>query len=267
MNSLSERTDSGLKIGRLVTLVVGKEDELVDGSGPESSDGLEARVYRTRIENLLPESLVVSWPTDQGIRLLASVGQGVTVQIASPQGVVCLHSRITSLSTKPIPVLHVCRQGNWSLSQLRANVRLEVTIALSAAEVLPISMEDLASGNGLNGASDLGALRKWPSNSKLEGEPFRAMICDLSAGGVLLIVSSVHLVTGSIMRVRFSLGKDQPELSTLATVVRVIDGEPGNKEYPFKAGCRFLDLSTKDEDIITKFIFAKQAELRRSGML
>lgn len=269
MNGHSVSLDNILKIGQLVKLVIKENDQRIERVGADGSEGGEVLVYGTRIEDLPSDSLVVSWPTDQGVHVPAYVGQSVLLEIKCHHGVLCLDSRISAARMSPLPVLHIERGGDWSRSQLRNNVRLDVTITPGMTELLPFNAEDFpvnGGSNGNHGKIDVLALKKMEASSEVRSQPFRALIRDLSAGGVLMI-TSVRLEKGSIIRTRFPLGKGQPEISVLAQVVRSSDGELGNKEYPHRAGCKFLDLNSRDEDNIIRFIFARQAELRRSGML
>ncbi len=270
MNGLGVRVDNIVKVGQLVKLLVKDGDELAERNTAESFDNNEAPTYGTRIEDLLADSLVVSWPTDQGVPVRASAGQNVSLEIKCQHGILYLESRITDLRTSPVPVLQISKGGDWSRSQLRKNVRLAVTVMPRETILLPVKAEDLGykedDGSGDDAGIDLQALRKIEARLQAEDGQFRSVIRDLSAGGMLL-ASAICLEKGSLIRIVFPLGKGQPDISVVALVVRSVEAESESREYPYKAGCKFIGMTGRDEDNTIKFIFARQAELRRSGML
>lgn len=265
------RLESVLKIGQLVKLVIFAPSE-PDAQTPvaegvalqateQAEDGKRA-TYNTRIEDLLPDDLVISWPTDQGVHIGATVDQEVSLEVRTPQGVIRLGSHVAATELRPVPLLRIARVGEWSMSQLRHNVRLETTIMPRETTLfLP-----RAEGGEETTNSDTRAFIEAINKGELDGQRIKGMILDLSAGGILL-ASATPVPLGSIVEVRFPLAEGQPDISAMALAVRVVEDDPVNKVYPHRAGCRFLDLSGRDQDNTIKFIFAKQREMRRSGFL
>jgi len=251
--------DRFLKVGQAVRLSLHVSDEIVKRGSSESE---EMVAYNTQIQDLSREELIVAWPTDRTVHVPLSSGQPVALEIRCHLGVLCLDSQVVATRYGPVPVLHIARGGDWSRSQLRSSVRLDVA-------VIP-HQTTLVSTNGHSGQDvhatgpeiDLDAIKK----SQIHGESIRVVIRNLSAAG-LLLASETRLEPGSIVRISFPLGKNQPDIDAFAMIVRVLEDMSRSKTYPFKAGCRFLGLGTKDQDSITRFILVRQAELRRSGLL
>lgn len=250
--------DNLLRVGQLVKLVLFAGDE-PDDVELRADDG--GNVYSSQIQDVLPDDLVVSWPTDRGVQVPVSVGQKVALQMLTCRGIFLLHSEVVAKKIRPIPMLHIARSGDWSRSQLRRNVRLELTI-IPRETRLVWRRQNRHKGDSANG--------KMPSLDDLKknrafGDPINALIRDLSAGGTL-IASATPLERGDILRLRFPLGNGSPNLTVLAEVIWT-EHDLFARKHRYKAGCKFLDLELKEQDRIARFIFAKQLELRRRGLL
>jgi c-di-GMP-binding flagellar brake protein YcgR len=247
--------DSLVKIGQLVELRL-RASEMLLNAGLHVEE--ESPGYSSHIEDVLPEIIVVSWPTDKGILVPATVGQGIRMIVRGERGRLQLSSQIAGKSHEPHPLLQIARAGKWSAAQLRRHVRLPITI--HPRETLLVSQEgSIGTGMASNGPrADLSETE--------EGQPIKATIQDLSAGGVRLL-SQTPLARQDIIKISFTLGEGQREIATRARVVWVREGDAAQRRQPTVAGCEFLDLGSKEQDSITRFIFAKQAELRRSGRL
>lgn len=257
-----QRIDSSLRIGQLVRLLLPVTEKLQE-IGAAAED--KFRVYSSRVEDLLPEDLVVVWPTERAVLVPIVVGQEVTLQMGGDRGVLRLDSTILAKRHHPYPLLHISRAGDWSRSQMRHNVRLEVTIV--PYEVLKlIILPEPSNGEPEDQSTTLIGLNlNGLAEANLQTERISAIIRDISAGGMLL-ASATPLQSGDLVKITFPLRQDQPTIAAVAKVVWTgSDNGPGKHRH--KAGCQFLDLGVKEQDSITKFIFAKQVELRRSGML
>ncbi|MDA8189238.1 MAG: flagellar brake protein [Dehalococcoidales bacterium] len=252
MNEVPTDVKKCLRIGQLVKL-------FLRASAAISAND-EVLVYSSRIEDLLPEYLVVAWPSDRGVQVPVAVGQSVSVQIVAGQGILRLDSRINAKFYEPLPLLHIASAGDWSKSQMRLNVRLELMIV--PHETLLISRKT----EGVEQESAGRAPGSTNSQQKLQlsGQPINVIIRDLSAGGVRFACAT-QLDSGDLVKVRFPLGKGQPDITALAKVVWTAEDGTA-KRHRYVAGCQFLDLGTREQDNIAKFIFAKQVELRRSGL-
>lgn len=253
MSTTDINVDRFLKIGQTVTLMASTRDQAAEESGVHG--------YTTRVEDLTPTDLIVGWPTDQAVHVAASVGQPVSLEIKCHLGVLLLDSKISAIRRSPLPFLHVSRDGDWSRSQLRTSVRLDVAIIPQETRLFS-SNGHTPNGNGSPaGHVDLEKLKK----GQVESQPIRVAIRNLSAAG-LLLVSETGLEPGSVLRICFALGTNEVEIEALAVVVRAV-GDSGTKAYPFTAGCKFINLPMRDQDKISRFILTRQAQLRRSGLL
>jgi c-di-GMP-binding flagellar brake protein YcgR len=251
MTELSINTTRILRVGQLIKLRFESSSPLA-----ESDVKKEELTYSSRIEDVLLDQIVVSWPTSRGVRAPVENEQKVSLHVNCEQGMFRLESWVVDRRTFPVPVLHVFRYGDWSRSQLRDYVRLAVTVVPQEVFLLPRP----------------GVVSEVPADGEGEAEPqperIDAIIRDLSAGGMRL-ASAKKFQIGDVIRIRFPLGPGQPDISAEAMVVWVAEEDAKQKgiRHRFKAGCRFLNLGMRDQDCITRFIFNKQASLRRCGLL
>ncbi|SDY83825.1 c-di-GMP-binding flagellar brake protein YcgR, contains PilZNR and PilZ domains [Proteiniborus ethanoligenes] len=85
---------------------------------------------------------------------------------------------------------------------------------------------------------------------------------DISGGGVRLFSNYKHELHDKLF---LTIYIDNKELDFLGEVVRVIDSS-GN-EYKYEIGVKFADVISTEREIIIKYIFEQQRELRKKGLI
>ncbi len=290
----SSEIDSLLRIGQLVKMGLKNAFGSVSAmSGAAIKEGDQVHTYSTRIDNILMDQVVVAWPTDKGMQVPIRSGQVAQLITTCDRGVYQLNSHILQAINHPLPMLHIARRGDWVKIQRRTCVRLNVSVAprelqvirsrgrfpsdlrpyfgaIHRAVVLAESRraEEKKGGSGAVATAIAPCVTEtWDEEQAdmLEVESAAGMIRNLSAAGILL--SSVeHVELGAIIRVVFPLVAGQQDIDVLARIVWT-DEEDGERKMQYRSGCEFLNLGMRYQDCITRFIFAKQAELRRTGWL
>lgn len=102
-----------------------------------------------------------------------------------------------------------------------------------------------------------------------EGEfaPFRAVTDDLSAGGAAIhLPKNVNLNGASFIHIWLALPLNSGEISYLkmhSKVVRIMDLKNGLKIL----SVQFVSLTKSDTQIIMRFIFEKQVEMKKRGLI
>jgi c-di-GMP-binding flagellar brake protein YcgR len=194
---------------------------------------------RTRLEQLDPLSgrLVVSWPADH-LRLFAlRPGQAIVVEFSQPTD--ALYTRETlleSASTEEPPRLVLRPTGDWQRVQRRETVRHLIDMRPTRAT------RALATG---------------------EHEPFRALIGDLSAGGIRLATSS-DLEVGDLLELTFGTPSGGAELRLRVTVARVAPSADLARGV-WDVGCQFVEPSTIEREQIVRFILVQQGAVARAS--
>lgn len=232
-------------------------------AGISISDLLEREqtpIYKSRILKLLPDEIIVVWPTVSEIAVPIFIGQDIILEVKCQLGTLRLDSLIVAAQSEPVRGLHVGRDGPWSRRQLRLDIRMEVATVEAEAFLLPPEERR-------DGKSKANGKRRFDAAEakSLPNRWLEAKIRDLSAGGMLL-ASATPLQPGTLISVSFPLPDGRPDITAMARVVWSGFDELA-RTYRHRAGCKFLDLRTGDQDRIVRFIFEKQTQLRRWGLL
>ena len=92
--------------------------------------------------------------------------------------------------------------------------------------------------------------------------PVRATIINLSGGGIELVAPD-PLRSGQMLSVRFML-----EGAPLSLLAQVIDVEPPTRgRFNSRAHCQFLQVDRRTREKIVRYVFRRQVDLLRRGML
>lgn len=204
----------------------------------ESLDNGKELHHDSIVEDLEPDVLVAAMPIEKGV--LVPLPEGTTVKVCFPrQGAlyVC-DTSVVSRVMEPLPCLWLAPPTDVRRVQRRQSFRLP--LLLVPTEIL-VKVED----------------NVW------EAVP-DALILDISAGG-LRLTSRQPMAVGTEMRVRFQLPLDNREIAATGVVVRSCDlGQRELRRY--QMGVHFLHIRRGDQDAICRFIFRRQAEMRRQGV-
>ncbi len=203
-------------------------------------NGKELR-HDSIVEDLGPDVLVAAMPIEKGV--LVPLPEGTSVKVCFPrQGAlyVC-NTSVVSRVMEPLPSLWLAPPRDVHRLQRRQSFRLP--LLLVPTEVL-VKVED-------------GVWEAVPDT----------LILDISADGMRL-TSRQPMDVGTEMKVRFELElpPDNREIAATGVVVRSCDlGQRELRRY--QMGVRFLHIRRGDQDAICRFIFRKQAEMRRQGAI
>lgn len=85
---------------------------------------------------------------------------------------------------------------------------------------------------------------------------------DISGGGVKFFSNFKHQKNDQLL---LTLNIDNKELNILGEVVRV--SESSGNDYNYEIGVKFINIDNLERDIIIKYIFEQQRELRKKGLI
>ena len=132
--------------------------------------------------------------------------------------------------SEQIPLWEISMPSSFAKSQLRENVRLEISLG--------VTLEPVPGGE--------------------EKNLIRTLTRDLSAGGIQVVLSK-PLPVGTTVKVFVTVGPDFV-LETQGTIIRLMPPMPPLDKY--FAGIQFAEMESATKQKIIRFIFSKQAELR-----
>ncbi|MGI8423177.1 MAG: flagellar brake protein [Chloroflexota bacterium] len=227
----------GIKVGLNCTIEL-DTDEAAEGDG-----------FKSRIEDMRDDLVVVGWPTRRGQNVPVNVGDMsyLTVPTFDSRGQVAptmyldcevvarSPGGIETLATLTIRVLAVGRQ------QQRAHFRLNIRLQPLDCVVWYRSF----------------------GSSEAEGywRPFGATVTDLSAGGFGL-ESDLEVTEGSRVRVRFPYPTGSGEFLIEARVAKCIPNTAGGR-IKYKLGTQFDQIDRAQRERLQRCIHRFQIEQRR----
>jgi c-di-GMP-binding flagellar brake protein YcgR len=209
------------KIGGAISLEI-----VEDGGGP--------RTFPSRVEDILPDRLVVGMPMRAGMFVILPAGVRVMAAVAREDATYVLPTRLHGYRNEPFRLLELGAAGPVERRQQRHHVRLDITLTPRRATVL------------------------GPDQTET---PLRCTIVNLSAGGLRLRTPQ-PLEVDQRLRLTIDLLPSAGLFATTARVLRVTTYQAERSTF-YEAGCRFLDLSVRDRDAITRFVLQTQAEYIR----
>lgn len=190
--------------------------------------------FTSRIEEVLPQSLIVAAPIKSGYVIHMTPGEHITLRLHL-NGV--LYSALCRVQSRKnnhgVAVLIISRPEEVTRVQLRSWVRIEL--------LLPIGY-------------------------RMAGYPvdyYSGITSDLSGGG-LMLVTSHPIDLDTLLDVRLEISNDFL-LECQGRVTRCLPDEFNKKRY--KIGIRFEELDDQTIERIIAFIFQKQRESLRKGNL
>lgn len=190
----------------------------------------------SRIEGISGKHLCIAMPIRHGALLPLKLGQTATIIISDRSSMLSAATRVLGRQREPIPVVFLELPEEFdNMAQRREFVRLEIS--------LPIQFSIL---------TDIGAERAVDTGTTL----------DLSAGGVCF-ASRLKLETGLQLNLDLNLGDTM--VSFKAEVVRCSRVEAGGNYYA--VAVKYLEITDNLRDHIVGFVFTKQREWIKKGLL
>ncbi len=199
----------------------------------EGASGLQ--VYRTRVEDVFDDALVVGAPLQKGVLVPIRVGTRLHVEVKISTTVLEGRFRSEALvekrfSPNNVPLLQLRLLEEWSKTQERAFVRVPVFL-----DAVFVPIPEQADGSNQDSPAHTG------------------VILNLSGGGFLLRTSYPFNLDDQV-KVSFNIGSQQ--IVTEVELARLVPTEEG-----YDYGFRFIDISEQLRTIIIRFVYRRQIEL------
>lgn len=200
----------------------------------EYQDEDEVEYLSSRVEEIDGDYLHLAVPIRRGQLVPMHIGQKIKVCFTREDNSYAFTTNIIARRREPIPVLIVNKPEKIVKIQRRAYVRIPASI---------------------------------PINYRLvpQGQSFESgMTVDISGGGTLFLSKS-KLEPGQILEVEICL-PNRPKVVCQAEVKRFIPPETGGANT-YKIAVEFKDITENQRDQIFNFIFEKQREWIKKGLL
>ena len=194
-------------------------------------------LYHSRIEEVGDSHLMLAAPIKQGALVALSEGANIEVQIASRDLNCSFSSKVLRRVRHPIPMLLVELPAKAIRLQRRAWVRVPTVMNLS---YLLLTEDDS------------------------EPAPVEAKTIDISGGG-MLFATREDIKPESFLVLKFSLFPGE-EMEMLGRVVRV-SKQIEERMRPIRVAVEFQGVDNRERGQITRYVFERQRELIRRGVL
>lgn len=200
----------------------------------EYSEGDEIEYLASRVEEIEGDYLHLAVPIRRGQLVPMHIGQKIKVYFAKEDNSYAFTTTVVARKREPVPVFIVNKPEKIVKIQRRAYVRIPASI---------------------------------PINYRLvpQGQSFESgMTVDIGGGGALFLSKS-KLEPGQMLEVEICL-PERPKVVCQAEVKRVIPPEIGGVNS-YKVAVEFRDITENQRDQIFNFIFEKQREWIKKGLL
>jgi c-di-GMP-binding flagellar brake protein YcgR len=189
--------------------------------------------YRSRIENIVEEKLLVTWPTSAGIRMPVHADQMLNFSLVRGVNAYAFTGLVDSTTTEPLPQITVIINSEMHLIQRRQNFRIK--------SLIPIEFAGEVRGD----------------SSKGSVVPFflKTNTYNISAGGVA-IRSPKGVPEGTLLDAKLGLPDQEP---VIKAPCRVVYNEPAlDNPRLYQSGLQFLAITEKERARIVRYVYRTQ---------
>lgn len=194
---------------------------------------LRGNHYRSRIEEITKDHLVLAMPFDKGLPIFESPGASIYGKVITDSSPYLFVSQFIDKKMAPLPVWIVSTPGELTKIQQREFVRIDVKIR---ASIMFTDQEE-----------DIPAAKLF--------------INDISGGGVRLVSSQTYPIGKNIL-VTFEL----PGHEVIETIGQIVRSEqPQSDRTVYWLGVKYIGIREPQRNKIIKYVFQKQLERHRRG--
>jgi c-di-GMP-binding flagellar brake protein YcgR len=186
------------------------------------------------IQDIDAKAFYIAVPVRRTVPLKLREGDNLNIQIPGQTGIVLFTTKVVGLRRDAIPLIALALPDKVERIERRSFVRLPLLLESSLAEVLEDGKEPV-----------------WT----------RGQMLDISGGGLRIAVRR-NLKKGARVMVSFSLpiGSGKEAIIAEGEIMRILEAtQSGNTQV----GVEFINLPTKHQDCIIRFIFEKLKEAGR----
>lgn len=217
-------TPEDLKVNKRVEIII--ENSYYAGS------------YPSRVEEILPDIIVLAAPLKRGVVVPLRVGDTIKVNYYGKTAGYSFTTKVIATSYKRIPLIAVEKPQEFTKIQRRSYIRVPARIPVRFT-----LLDDQKKPTELNCCCET---------------------IDISGGGVALL-SSTALPCGSCMEMELNV----PRKGTIRVIGKVARSEEKKTEYGKMTllGISFVEIEESDRDKIIQYVFEIQRDMRRKGLI
>lgn len=190
--------------------------------------------FPSRVEEVGPDRLVIAAPLDKGVPLSVADGRHLVIKAVVGKVPFRFSSSLLAQRSGAVPLWEIALPRGAEKLQQRNYVRLDVMV--------PVTV--------------------YIAGERERERPLRAVTKDLSGGGTLVVLRE-RLAAGMKCFLTLEIPDSEP-IRTAGEIVRI--DQPQADSNVFWTAIKFIGLPENERDVIIRFIFKKQLELKRKGL-
>lgn len=211
-----------------------KINQIIDIEVEEGNE--HAGNYRTRIEDINEDSIVIAMPIVQGNLVPLRPDTPVIIWYWDSIATFAFYCQVKARFFEPLPMVFLSRPFSIKKIQRREHVRVPTSLKIEYSFV---------------------------NKSNLDGVYHSTFLRDLSGGGAQFITNK-SLSKGTELKVKIYLPSEVIECQAK---VRWSKEEIIDNQSRFFVGVQFINISERDREEIIKYVFFRQRELIKKGVL
>lgn len=198
-----------------------------------TTHNLRSKHYRSRIEEIHSDHLVLAMPFDKGVPIFTSAGATIYGRVMADSVPYLFVSQYIGKKISPLPVWLVSCPVKVIKLQQREHVRIDIKIPASVTLL----------------------------DQEAEQAPMKMLINDISGGGVRLVSQQPYPIG-----VNFLISFELPGPEVIETIGQVVRCEQPHPDQPiYWLGLKFVGLQERHRNKIIKYVFQIQLERHRRG--
>ncbi|OCL27105.1 hypothetical protein U472_06390 [Orenia metallireducens] len=216
--------------------------------------------YSSQVVDVKNSSIfTINTPFSEGEVINVPIGTKIDVMLRENTGLYQIPVKVIKREVEVTPLLIVELVGEVSKIQEREFFRLDIYQETEFRVVA--DNDDLINLNNFDEEAGLYNDLIRADNS----HTYNAIIQDISASGLKMVTKDDSLVEGQILEIDFNF-TNLPFDKILAKVVRVIV-ESKQDEKRYSIGVEFVHQNIVQRDKVIQWLFTKQRELRKKGLI
>ncbi len=229
----------------------------------EVLDGpLGGRSFVTRVEDITKDSIVLGAPFDRERKIYVYLRSGTKIRVSFPKkdAIYQFNAKILDSRTGRLPLVIISKPKELLRFQRREFVRLDDIIRVSYK--IAVS-EDMQVKYKLVDRAEL----KDIALGTEEGEFLNGFTKNISGNGMLLVVKKDMAKIGNLLEISFQLPGREKVFNVVGEIVRIADEVKVDYPDEIGVGVRFVKIDEKDRTEIIRYIFDKQREMIKKGLV
>jgi c-di-GMP-binding flagellar brake protein YcgR len=193
----------------------------------------KSATYYSRINDIVDGKLVIAWPTNAGIRLMARRDQILNFSFMSNGGPSAFTGLIDETFLDPMPQIVIILSSAVTRVQRRQNFRIKCLIPLEIT----------------------GSINENPQDAAPSPLYIQTTVYDLSAGG-LAVRYAKRIPEGSQVEIKLAMPDDKPAIKAPCRVIYSEALAENTKLY--RTGMMYLALAEADRARIVRYVYRTQ---------